>query len=461
DDSFRPARFRIEEPADDMREWIEEHICLPYGLGYYLDEMGRVVPVDLRAPESTAGLPTITDTDVDPGEAPSWEHSHEGAVSLIEATYYVEHEVEEATLAETAGEYPDLPPSRVVEVDHRLVLADFAGVADGRDQAVKIDARGYRAFLHDAADDHSATVRAVEAALLGVMDDIRAVFGPGPMATTVACRRTPTVTAIRPGDLVVLDVTGLPDPASLTRTGPRVVRCVGVEEDRLLVRLSMVDLGPDSVAVTPTLGTPALVVGLERTAVSLPVTLNAAGEPVVVEYAVTSQAVAMQPSTGWAFGGRAEATGSVVIEGLPSGARVWLRARTRTGADTPKLPSAWVSPTPQFVDMASLAPPSGVTVADVTGSTARVSWTPGESEAETEVWLRQGADSLHVLTVEEGSDEVTLYGLDPSTLYTVEVRHRDTRGGVSAFASASFTTDAVLPTAPRMSGVALLVGRRV
>ncbi len=461
DTSIPKASFRIKESAD-LREWVEENICRPYGLAYYLNEDGEVVPLDLRLPSSLSGLTTIDDADVTT-VAPRWEHSRTSAITMAEASYYVERPFDDGDVSTMSGEYPPIDTSRLIESENRLVIADFAD-ASLKENAWEIDGLGHRAFS-GLYGDRLRAIQKTEADLRKILELSKASYAGGAYTTTLQCTRSSDVTGLTFGDIVILDVDALPDPASNTRGGARLARVVGYEPHGPVVDVTFLDLGPNSTSVVPVLGTPAQTTGETLEAIDVPVTLNAAGERVLLEYAITDTATGTRPVEGsalWTLGEIVVSSRTVTLRGLPSGSRIWLRARSQsTDAEETKLPSAWVFTSPSYIDTSGLVAPTLDAVTVYTATTAELTWTNADANAYVEVWLEQGADEMQVVTLEPGTEGYELRGLDGSTTYTAKIRARDGLGGVSSFSSQSFTTSASQPTAPAVFGVAVILGTRV
>ena len=467
DTSIPTGRFTITEEVDDMIGWIEEYILKPYGLAMYIDANGQPEIVDLRLTPSTAsGASTLTNADLVAGEAPRKTFSRREAVTRVDAFYYVEREVTEREVAQNTAEYPDFVAARIDAERTPLVVLDFTDTLL-KENTWEVDGLGYRAFLEEGQGEDEAEKRlsALVARLQRAITETRGPYIAGAAYYSLPCRRTATVASLSPGDVVIVDVDEFPDPASRTRGGARLARVAGVEERGLTVNVDLLDLGPNSVSVVPTFGTPTQTTNETEFSIDVPVTLNASGEPAILEIATTDTATGVRPAEGsdrWVFAALVTSSGTVSVPGRPSGRRGWIRARSQTiDGDAVKLPSAWAFPTPGYIDTTGLTAPSGVSASGVTASTATIAWTNGNADVEVEVWLDQGGDEDMVVRLEPGSNEIELFGLDASTSYTAKIRHRDPEGGVSSFATVAFSTTSTNPDCPRMIGLAVLAGERV
>jgi hypothetical protein len=195
--------------------------------------------------------------------------------------------------------------------------------------------------------------------------------------------------------------------------------------------------------------------------VDVPITLNAAGEPVRVAYAVTETTVGVRPGIDdqrWTTGPLVSATGSVQLTNIAKGKRVWVRARTEPTAGAGfKLPSAWAFPVAGSIDIAVLTAPSALAVTGATIELTVARWTVGEPTCDVDVMLVVGgvpgawADTDVVVTLPAGSVEYYLRELiTTGTQYTVGVRHRDKTAGTSAIVTATFIAPAAVAlNAPR------------
>jgi hypothetical protein len=138
---------------------------------------------------------------------------------------------------------------------------------------------------------------------------------------------TATTRGVTPGSYAQLNLSALPDPASNQRGGVRLGLCVNRTDDGPRIKLRFLDAGEDSVKLPPTVGAPALNGG----DISLPITRNAAGDPVRVRWAATAQSVGTRPAdddSAWVNGPLATLDGTVTLANLPAGARIWLEARS-------------------------------------------------------------------------------------------------------------------------------------
>jgi hypothetical protein len=462
-----------DEEVETLAEYVESRICRPCGLAYYLNGSGQVVPVDLRAPTTLAGVATLTDADlIAADDEVRWEYNAEMAKTVGVANYYEE-------LFSLYGSFALDFTNIIAKLLPFTVKAQNAMEGMGNTQNLgfqvhTLDCPGFRYFGNETMDLfgqgalRSPIIRRQAAQAL---THVRWPYGNGPQVATFRCRRTAGVEAVKQGDLKLLAFSVLPDPTTNKRGGTRAGRCVERREDGIQAYLSFVDMGANTTATTPTVGSPAQQAGNTRSAVTVAITRNAARVPVEVHYAVTTTAIGSAP---------AEASGAwvpmrdqnyyvttdeeVVINQLPAGGRIWVRGRSVPqppfDSDPPSfLPSAWVVTT--FVDLANFAAPTGAAVSAITTTTALVTWTIGDADAYLDVRLATPASDplVRIATPLPGTTRFQLTGLTASTEYKVSIRHTDFGGGFTAATEATFTTSAsVAPASPGVPSVTVYAG---
>lgn len=471
DPSWPKVRLVITE-SYQAREFIERYLCRPYPLAYRISPSGEFTPIDLRLPASFAGVPLLNEGDVArEQDGTLWEHDPSGAVSsLVVHHYFDRYRQEEGkqskgpNLREPSS---DERPSGLMPEIKASIEYLFDSYGDLSERAEEIDAIGLRA----TASGSTNSLRSPEW-VRGIADAAAAFyrthFARGLITAPIKCRRTPSVMSCYEGDLRIIEVPWLPDPASNRRGGARVVRCIERSPDGPHITLRVVDLGESTVSVSPTIGIVSRSLEEPRHAVDVPITLNAAGESVVIQTAVTAQSVSVRPAAGdsrWSEAARVSGSGTRAIGRLPSRSRVWVRARTEAvSQEGPKLPSAWIY-AGAYVDTEALPAPTVASASEVTRSTALLRWTLGDDDLGIEVLLTLGgnpaawtsADVIAALSA--GSIRYPLRGLDgPTVQHTAGVRHIDPYGGSSAVARVTFSTTTTFPQAPRPAGISLAGG---
>ena len=489
-DPLPQCRFRLTKPMT-AREFFEKTGQF-LGLSYRMEPAlngsvpeCRFVPVDMRLPTAAAisGITTITDADIDTSALPTWEQNRTDAVTQIQVDWYEDARVDTSTLSDlskrpfhgriTALLVPEVSVSLLDEVPNREVWWDFGRALDLGDRTLTIDAFGLRgtAELEDTVESLHVESYAQRQAQR-VVEFYRSQFGSGPMTLAFQCRRTSNTSSLWPGDWVYLDVDVVPDPATNVRGGTRLVQVLERQEQGLTIAFTALDAGAGASCAVPTIGTPTQTSGATAHSIDVGVTLNAASEPVEVRTNIQATSYGTTPPAdtddGWVYATRVTTSSTAVIRGLPSGVRVFVQGRSVPkadgSADSPKLPSAWTSPSgTKYVDTAALTAPSSVVVLPATilsNSTITVTWTNGTDSLPVyvSIWDSGGTTLLANVGVfvagSVGPVELNGY-VGSSATYTVKVAHLDELGGRSPYGSTTFTTPSGLTggtlTAPTLS----------
>jgi hypothetical protein len=459
---FPVLRFIIRDRAP-RGDWIRANILKAGNVAYYLDGDGVVVPVDLRTPTDVTIVPTITDAHLLQAPPP-WEHNRDRAITRVDTVYYTDL----ITLhLRDINDSSDMFPTgglALEELRHAITLLDM-GSPDLGDIPFDLDLPGFR--TQDGEElNGQARQTVLERQLVDLATDTARPLGTGAPTLELQCQRgTPGDAGT--GELRKLSIRSIPDPATNKLGGTRLVRVSARQERQNAVQLTVADLGLPTVAGTPTLGVPAQETGNTQHGVTVTVTLNAAGDPVQVQYAVTATSVGTAPVVGdplWTpmpagmIPGRSRlvtVTGDVSFRGLPAGQRIWVRGRSFPDVRVNyHLPSAWVAASsPGRVDLASLSVPTSPTSSLITARSFRVSWTNGSALLQTELLLATPTTDPRIVVARLGEGS-TLYDfpgdtgvlIQPSTTYRVGVRHYDGPKSVSAEVTVDVTTTSTGPT---------------
>lgn len=464
--SFPLFRGTITE-SSFADEWIEDHILRPYNLAYFRDGEGKVIPIDLRS-RDPSGAPTLTNADLIAAAPPRSGSDISGAVTDVSITYKAEIVLPFEDYAESPDQFPDLPTHRHIEGDviHRVI--DIGSPDIPPQSTIEIDAIGFRITNTPELEQGIEKRLFYRGRFDDLVQQLRGPFGAGPIIYTLPFRRTATVVALTQGDLAILDIDELQDPVTVRRGGPRLARALEIVEQGIGIGITFLDIGVNVTATTPTLGLMSQVTGEESTSVEIPVTaLNASSDPVVVHAAITATSVGTVPAESsplWFLVGITESVASVLLRGAPANTRVWARGRSEPSPVTgggARLPSAWIFPTaPGRIDTSGITAPSALVAATIGGAFVIFTFTPGDTDLPTEVFL----NGTRVLQLPAGSDEFTLKGLVAGFLYNspgVQVRHiNPLTAGVSAFATVIFTTLGTAETAPTYDSAVLMIGER-
>lgn len=464
DSSFPDCRFVITEPME-AKEAITELLGEPFRIGRRWNGSGELVPVDIRVPDSTSGLTTIGNSDVDiTGSAPKWRHSRRDAVTLVEVVHYIDELKELGSIRKDSTEYPALRPVQIESTEAPVRVLDVGDPSLGV-QLHEIDARGIRVLTTEGTKEDQDAARRKLKQIKALVQEYRVPYGDGPEYIEVPLRRTFDAESLNVGESFILDVDEIPDPATSKRGGARVCMVTGLRKDRGNVILTAVDLYASSTAAAPTVGNPSAVSGSDgRFILEFDVTLNGSGDPARAEIAVTPTSTSSRPADAakaWHYveriTGSANSTHTVQVE-VPAGKRVWPRARS---VPDDEAPSSWAYPSTTSADSDDLASVSGLSHSSIDGSSALASWTVGDAELDVVANLE---NTTHGTTVKQvalppGSTEHEWRGLDQGDNYRTTVWHRGPSGESGPTTSATFTAGSSNQSAPQLAGFGILYGR--
>lgn len=469
DASFGTVRMPVYESAA-ANEWIEKYICQDANLAYRLDGEGKVLPLDLRLTSAVAVTGAIVDADLADGQTPAWRVQGAKAVFGAKVKYYVDRQIPATDLSTSRAEFPDVPLALIESIESELLIVNPDATArDAGDKTVDIDARGLRL----TKDEFSAiasnpgqllTLDKIQKLRARILD-LLPPFAGGASTLPLRVRRSSTAGAsCYQGSFWTVTVATQPDPSTNQRGGTRLMLCTNRTENGLFVDLEFLDFGANATAAVPTVGTIAAAAG----GIDVPITLNAAGDPVRVEFAITPAGTGAHPADtdpSWTLLDTYTANGTRNTGVLPGNTRTWVRARSQPLGRGLKQPSAWVyAASPASIDRAAIAAPSAIAKTNSFGNRVDISWTNGDATKPVEIYLYQGAaapgtwtESMKLQPVlPPASTTQHITGLTPSTNYTVGVRHRDPVGGTSSMATHSWTTPAGTGAAPAPLGISIL-----
>lgn len=444
-----PARFRIDDGVDNALQWIQENILKPYGVALVCDGAGSFSVIDLRLPTSLAGLATIADVDVVPGDAPKWDHDRDAAIFRTEGSIWEDQVlIDRAHAGGISETFPSIKDLLLKPIEHPLIALTI-GSGDFGEKTWKMGGGGYRVMTGDTVvTSGSDRATYMQRRMLDQMKLIARPYAHGETTATLSCRRTANVAALIQGQVVQVNVATLPNPGLGQRGGARVCRIIEVTRDQTKTNIKLLDVGIATVATAPTLGAPALGSDPRHTA-TITVTLSGT-DPAEVRYAFTATGAGAAPADNdpaWQSYplNLVRTTGSITLTELTPGLKVWIQARTFCDDRASlKMPSVWTTST--GLTLTAYGVPSAVTVTSITATSAKVSWTNGAS-LMTEVWLRSPDSGLYtrVATLLPGSTFYNLWGLAASTAYGVLIQYRSFLGVASGSATASFSTTATTP----------------
>lgn len=357
DTSFGTMRDIIDASWKGV-DYIEKVLCQRFNLSYRLDEQGRVVPRDLRRTNTLAGAVTLTDDDLVTDVDPAWDNSRDGAVTAVQFDYMIDKRVPTRDLLGASDLYPDIGPALFVSTKSTLlVINDLSTLRDVGEKIVKVDARATRMTTQGGgigAIITRATKARIERELTAAAKDFLRPLSTGTIKATATYRlASANIASVVQGVYAIVQHSKLPDPASNTRGGARLMLCLTRNDQDARASITWLDCGEGSVSVTPVLGAVATPDGI---LVTVPVTLNASSDPVDVWMAPTLTSVAVRPADNdpaWGYADTVSASSTLTIENMEAGVRVWVRARSHAAGSALKLPSAWAYPSGSgYVDLA-------------------------------------------------------------------------------------------------------------
>lgn len=437
-----PIRLVIDKPVDNALEWLQTQLLKPNGLALVCNASGSFSVIDLRLPTSLAGVPTITDADVVPGDEPSWDFDRDAAIFRAEGILWEDFPLQYDMIKKMPDDFPEMTKLLLNSLDHPLYQLGI-GSGDFGEKTWKMGGGGYRIMEGDALVGNKARVTYLQQKMLEQMNLMRRPYAHGATTTGLPCRRTATVVALIQGQVVQVNVSTLPNPATGKRGGIRICRVVEITRNRLKTDTKLLDLGIATVSTAPTLGAPALGSDPRHTATVL-VTLNGT-VPAEIRYALTvGGAVPADNDPAWHFWEQSPvtATATITLTGLTPGMRLWVQARTMPNDRASLLmPSLWT--TSASLDLTAYAVPSVVSVTSITARSALVAWTNGTTDLFVELWLRSpsGAGAYtRIASLLPGSVSYPLWGLAASTSYDVLVQYRSQAGLISGTATQTFST---------------------
>jgi hypothetical protein len=334
------------------------------------------------------------------------------------------------------------------EKDHPIVKLAFNDM-DAKPNTLKIEAIGVRGQIQEpvsgsitTAEQESDTIARLVANQLTQPYTQR--YSNGTPSIIILCRRTATINSLNIGDWTLVDIDMMPNQATHLRGGNRIMQVVGKSFDGVKVRLTLIDGAINSTMAVPTINSVVANATLANNAVNVSITTTENAR-VLVQYAVTPSG-GSQPSSGdagWIHGTIGvinNTTQTLYVDSLPSGIKVWIRARAESVATADvKMPSAWVYSTGTI--LGSLSAPSNLVISNISTKSAKLTWIPTE-RTKTEVRLASPpASSMNsVVLLPSGSTTYTLRGLDllASPSCSVGIRHVDNVLGRSTIISGSF-----------------------
>lgn len=440
--------YRVKDSMEAAK-FIEEHVCRPFALGYTFEpQLDGGVPKSVmkffstRQPTTLTGLPTISGADVVSNSSRNW--SSEEPVLYVVGTFYMEN-----AKNRLQSNYTDMSFEPTSENSY-LYVHGFETNTDSSYKPVSIDFMGLRGINTNASNQgEEAKLQNVPAYQYVLNKTARFVQDYfyrnryGNPVVRLSTARNSTTTSIEVGDFTLVEVDALPNQATHTRGGTRVMQVVQKTPNGLQFDFQLVDAGVNEVMNTPSLGSLSSPVDGN---VQFTITTDEEAD-VEVEYAVVLNggSVPASSSDQWLLSGvypLNDDVMTVTLSNLPEGRRIYVRIRAVAPVNVGmKLPSPWV--TSAGIDLSNIDAPTSVVVSAITSRSARASWTNTNADYLLEVWLASPADTPDTIiaTLPVSSSMYLLRGLDKnsSTSHTVGIRYVDGVGGFSPFATSTFT----------------------
>jgi hypothetical protein len=469
-ETIRPLEkmvYRIEESME-AAEFIEKHICKPYGLGYTFEPqlIDGIPQSALRIfstyiPTGSVGLSTLDENSIVAGTAQTW-NTNEPVLS-VGGTYYIEkfktYDRDTLSAAKSEGmtdptiqeKYPILYAlTDIIDPSAKIEEIDFNGLR-GLDGDTFTNSIG--GTIGNVAADVYTQGRAV--AYLKKYFDRNQFGNPIVQLSTI---RNVTTNALKVGDFVLVDVESLPNQALHIRGGTRIYQIIQKNNDGLQINFTLLDSGVNQTMPAPSFG---IVSSSVSNQIDFQISAPTASI-VEMEYAVvpSGAAVPANNSVNWIFYTAQRNTGvtqSFSIDTIPEGRTTYIRARTTSAANGDiKLPSTYVIASP--VTLANISAPTNLVVSNITAKSAEVNWTNTNDIFSLEVKLAspQGEPITTIIELPASSSTFNLTGLDLNTnpAHTVGIRYIDAYKGFSPLVTASFTATG---TTPQLDAPAALI----
>jgi hypothetical protein len=359
---------RITKPTDDLLGFLEKEWYAPLAAAPTLNADGEISPRRYLLPDVNTALLTLDNANV----APDAEFSHPDTAVLNKVTVVYPRLIPVDVRDDPTGEFSDGAGMYAREVTVTWE-EDENGPSHERFGEQLLEIKSELMCALGKPDGTAAAGEAIRedghllAVERGKQAKDRFLYGTTlyPMRTF----RSQTGDLVE-GDWVEVGVSYLPDYIQGTRGMNRVAQVVGIEDIDPVTRTLMLEDGGDALAP---LAQPTVGVAVENAegGVTLPITAVVAGAEALMEFAIS----ATQPphdSNLWTPAGRTSVAASMKTPALPSGASVWVGARSYAPGRRPSLRT-----TPQQVVMTTTPRVTQVRVrVDEDTGIPTVHWTP-------------------------------------------------------------------------------------
>ena len=448
--------FRIDQQMEAV-EFIENHICKPYSLGYTFDAaLSGSIPVSqlrffsTKQPTSTSGIATLDADDVISTVDKSWGSTE--PLLYVRGNYYTENK--RIVSRKTIANDPETDTSPTT-VNAYASIIGLENVTDSSYQAMDVEFNGIRGvdsaiFTPTANIDNLPVVLWSKGKAEQFLMNIYSRRKGGNPRVGFQCIRNTNTNSIKVGDFVLVNLDVLPNQATHIRGGTRLYQVLQKTPNGLTVDFLLADSGVNTTMTAPTLGT---VTSPRANTATFDVTTTESAS-IEIEYAVTStsDSAPAQSSVQWLLFAKQNVnntTTNFTISNLPEGRKIFIRIRATSGDTTDiKLPSSYV--VSAGTSLTNISAPTNVSVSNITSRAATVSWTNTNTFYTVQVYLASPAavPDTPIIELPPASTTYRLTGLqlNSSTSHTVGVRYSDAYKGFSAFTTSSFTAAGTAPT---------------
>lgn len=469
DGSIPHANFRITK-SDDMVDFIEKYICLPYGLAYGIHFEGTdavIHPFRITYPEA-ALLPTTTITSDDLVATSGVTWSAGTPLSGIRYKAYEDQllgvivndpssSMAIGNAIRAGGDNQLVRPYELPYIHLNPADYEFGG------SYLEIDAIGMRYFLTDDAS-YTNSRSGITAKAESQMTKYVSRFMNGCPSLTVTCVKNNKVNGLKVGDWVLVDLEKMPNTTIKQRGGTRLMQVAGIDSSMATRQLTLLDGALNSTMSSPSINSVASHPSGSGDAINVNITTTENADTELQFAPVTTgNPVPAAVSSEWLSAGTYNIDTTTVDIGIqvPMGKTTWVRARNHSPYTSDvKLPSPWVY-AGSGVNLSAIAAPSSLSISAITPGSAHASWATGSNSANLELYLSSpsGSSLARIATLPAQSTSYDLYGLEnyPSSSFTFGVRHVEGYNA-SSTTTADFSTSGSLNTLPSMSYMLVFIG---
>ena len=411
--------WRISSVPPNMAQWLQDNIYKPNLVLPFINSAGEITPKSIAPPDADtfdADALFIFNEHNMVGGAPTWDTPAGQLRNVVIGTYSLEDRPSGGLLSwltGLVGALPDQPVDQVTATDVEMEK-EYDNVDDLGRVEQKVSFRG----LHTRA--------VMDSLLERYANELFSMYGDAPVFGNIrALRATQDVEA---GDWVKVECGNYPNLVEDSgRGGTRIVLVLSKSWTPAGPDFTIVDGGPLLAPLsTPTISSVVNHADYPKHIQDVTYSGLSGSENADLGYLEYAQSVGEPAASSslWklALVINASAAGTATVGGLPSSTSVWWRLRA---AKQGRIRSSWSIAVNQTTT--SISPPTGLAFSGITGRTATMSWDIGDVSYQIELLV----DSVRSDILPPGTNTTEVRGLEPSTVYTGQVRHIDPYGGVS------------------------------